>query len=240
MKDENNVLVISAHADDHVSCAGTLFKLKKQGFKLFEVVLTDSSEGRDFKDAKDTTKNKKSNTEIARIRETELSKASEFLGIEKTFKIGQEDLGLTYSKKLVFEIVPIIRAIKPVVGIIMNSNDFHPDHRQTFSIGSEAFKWAGSGVQPELGPAYRTPIVLCSEGMIPIQANVLVDITEFAEQKAELLKIYASQASPKLINFDASMAAIRGYQLRREGSLAAEAFTTDPTSPAILFDRINV
>ncbi len=232
---KKSVLVISAHADDHTASAGTLFKLKDKGFELFEIVLTDSSEGRDYRD---TSKKKKSNKLISQTRSVELTKASEFLGISKTYKLDQQDLDLNYSKKLIFEVIPIIREIKPTLGIIMNSNDFHPDHRETFKIASEAFKWAGSGVKPELGVAYRTPIVLCVEGMIPVQPNVLVDTTAYAEKKAKLLAIYSSQASPKLINFDASLAAVRGYQLRRAGSLYAEAFTTDPTSPSILFDEL--
>ena len=234
MNIKKSVLVISAHADDHVACAGTLFKLKAQGYELYEAVLTDSSEGRDFKD---TSKKAKLNTKVSQMREGELTKASRFLGIKKTFKLNQEDLGLTYSKSLVFEIVPIIRGVKPEIGIIMNSIDWHPDHRETFKLGSEAFKWAGSGVKPDLGDAWRTPIVLCAEGMMPILPNVLVDITKHASKKAELLAIYTSQASPKLINFDASLVAIRGYQLRRNNSLNAEAYTTDPTSPIILFEE---
>lgn len=231
----NSVLVISAHADDHLASAGTLFKLKAKGFQLFEVIMTDSSEGRDYRDS---AKARKSRKAISLMRDSELSEASKFLGIQKTIKLDQEDLGLTYSKKLVFEVVPIIRAIKPKIVIIMNSFDFHPDHRETYKIASEAFKWAGSGVKPELGDAFRTPIVLCVEGMMPIEPNILVDITEFADKKAQLLSIYASQSSPKMINFDVSLAAVRGYQLRRKGSLCAEAFSTDPFSPSILFDEI--
>lgn len=227
-----NVLVLSAHADDHIACAGTLFKLKDKGYKLYEVVFTDSSEGKDYRQnlidqTTDATQ---------QMRATELSAASKFLGMEKTFQLNLEDLGLTYSKNLVFEVVKIIRLVKPTIGIIMNSFDFHPDHRETYKIGSEAFKFAGTGVKPELGENYRTPIVLCGEGMIPVAANILVDITNYASKKMELYKIYESQANPKALNFEQSLMNIRGYQLRKVNSLAAEAYTTDPLSPAILFE----
>lgn len=223
------VLVISAHADDHVASAGTLFKLKAQGFKLYEVVLTNSGEGKDYRNETGDYDNKS-------LRDQELTAASRFLGMEETFRLNQEDLGLTYSKERIFEIVPIIRKLKPTVGIIMDTFDWHPDHREASKIGSEAFKWAATGVKSELGDQWRTPIVLCVEGMLPTKPNVLVDVTEFANNKMELWKIYESQAKPKALKFEEGLMAVRGYHLRRPGSLLAEAFTTDETSPIILFD----
>jgi len=226
-----SVVVISAHSDDNMACAGTLMKLKAKGYELFEVVLTDSSEGRDFRNP-----NGKKGREVTEVRNSELDKAAKLIGISKVFNMGQADLGLLYSKELMLKIAGIIRKVRPSIGIIMNSNDWHPDHREVNKIGSEAFKWAGTNVRPELGEAWRTPVVLCSEGTIPVQVNVLVDVTKYAEEKMELWKIYASQASSTAINFDNSLMTVRGYQLRRKGSQMAEAFTTDPTSPAIMFD----
>ena len=227
-----SVLVISAHADDHIASAGTLFKLRDKGYDLYEIVLTNSGEGGDYR------KSKKKEHNIASMRDRELSDASKFLGIKETYKLNQEDLGLTYSKNLVFKIVPIIRKLKPAVGIIMNSFDWHIDHRIAFEIGSEAFKWAATGVKANLGGQWRTPIVLCTEGMLPVQPSVLVDVTDYVKQKADLWKIYESQAKPKAINFEESLMSVRGYHLRRPGSLLAEAFTTDSTSPIILFDEL--
>lgn len=231
IKNNKSVLLISAHADDHIACAGTLFKLKDQGYDLYEAVLTGSGEGKDYRDLK-------GKYDVKALRTEELTKASQFLGIKKTYMLDQEDLGLTYSKELVFKIVPIIREVKPTVGIIMDSFDWHPDHRETFKIGSEGFKWAATGVKPESGDHWRTPIVLTVEGMLPIKPNVLVDVTDYVEQKMNLWKLYVSQARPQAINFQESMMCVRGYHLRRPGSLMAEAFCTDPTSPAILFDTV--
>jgi N-acetylglucosamine malate deacetylase 1 len=224
------VLVISAHADDHIASAGTLFKLSDEGYELNEVVLTTSGEGLDYrKQSKDY--------DVEKLRDTELSAASKYLGIMKTYRFNEEDLGLKYSKELVFKVVPIIRNLKPDVGIIMHSFDWHPDHRETFKIGSEAFKWAATGVQPELGDQWRCPVVLCTEGMLPVQPNILVDVTEYVEKKNKLWKIYESQARPQALNFEESMMSVRGYHLRRPGSIMAEGFSTDPTSPVILFDN---
>jgi LmbE family N-acetylglucosaminyl deacetylase len=239
---EKRVLVISAHADDDLMCAGTLFKLKDKGYELFEIVLTDSSEGQSY-----TSGFKKASTEAidnrqnALVREVELNAAAKFLGISKLYKFKEPDLGLMYSKELMLKVVQVVREVKPQIGIIMNQFDFHIDHREAAKIGSEAFKWAPTGVRPDLGEPAKVPVVLSAEGMLPVAANVLVDTSAYVDKKLELFQKYESQASPKAIKFDRSLGFVRGYQLRKPGAvdvekLSAEAFTTDPTSPLILFE----
>ncbi len=224
------LVIISAHADDHIACAGTAMKLQAQGYTIFEIILTASNEGRDFRMPTETY-------DIAKLRQTEFSAASKFLGTKQVFQLQQPDLGLTYSKELMLDIAGLIRQIKPTVGLMHNSFDWHPDHRAANQLASEAFKWAASGVQPERGAAWRTPIVLACEGMLPIQPNILVDVTEFVARKMELYRIYESQAQPKALNFEEGLMGVRGYHLRRPGSMMAEAFATDPTSPIVLFDQ---
>jgi LmbE family N-acetylglucosaminyl deacetylase len=248
---EKRVLVISAHADDDLMCAGTLFKLKDKGYKLFEIVLTDSSEGGSYKaeqsvgskasGLKKASKEAIDTKQNALVREAELDDAAKYLGLEKLYKFKEPDLGLIYSKDLMLKVVQVIREVKPQIGIIMNQFDFHIDHREAAKIGSEAFKWAPTGVRPDLGEPVKTPIVLSAEGMIPIAANVLVDTSTYVDKKLELFKKYKSQASSKAVKFDRSLGFVRGYQLRKPGAvdiekLSAEAFTTDPTSPLILFE----
>ena len=118
----------------------------------------------------------------------------------------------------------------------MSDFDWHPDHLAAYQIGSTAFKFAATGIKPELGEHHRTPIVLSAEGMLPIQPNVFVDVTDYYPKKLELFKIYESQASSKALGFHEGLARVRGYHVRQPGSLLAEAYTTDPTSPIILFD----
>lgn len=233
MKDElqnKKVVVISAHADDHIACAGTLMKLQAQGYSLYEIILTTSNEGRDFRAPTESY-------DVAQLRENEFSVASKFLGTRQVFHLNQEDLDLTYAKELMLQIAGIIRKVQPTVGIMLHSFDWHPDHRATHQLASEGFKWAATGVRPEMGEAWRTPIVLAAEGMLPIKPNVLVDITPFVARKMELHRIYESQAQPKALNFEEGLMSVRGYHLRRPGSLMAEAYCTDPTSPIVLFDE---
>lgn len=229
-KKVKKLLIISAHADDHITCAGTVFKLLDNGYEdLYETVLTTSGEGRDHRQPN-------GNYDVESLRSKELHQASQFLGTREIFELRQEDLGLNYSKKLVFEVVTIIRRIKPVIGFLMPLFDWHSDHRAAFKIGSEAFKIAATGIKPELGDAHRTPIVLKVEGMLPTKPQILVDVTAYFEKKIELFKIYESQAQSQALRFTEGLACVRGYHLRRPGNFLAEGFTTDATSPIILFD----
>ncbi|NMB69856.1 hypothetical protein GYA27_01465 [candidate division WWE3 bacterium] len=235
INDDNNkkLLLISAHADDHIACAGTVFKLIDRGYTPYEVVLTNSQEGPDMRKAGIS----QSVDNIKNTRKEELSKASKFLGIAQTFNMENEDLRLTYSKDLMIKVMAIVREVKPTIGFLMNSYDWHPDHREAFKIGSEAFKWAASGIRPELGQNWKTPMVLCAEGMIPVAANILVDITTYADKKMQLWKIYDSQATSKSVKFEEGLLQVRGYQQRKVDGFFAEAFSTDPLSPILLFEN---
>src|SRR5690606_7967120 len=117
---KKRVVVISAHADDHIACAGTLMKLQAQGFEIYEIILTTSAEGRDHRALK-------GKYDVAALRDREFSAASKFLGTKEVYRLEQEDLNLTYAKELMLQLAGIIRQIQPVVGIMLHTFDWHPD-----------------------------------------------------------------------------------------------------------------
>lgn len=228
-----NLLIISAHADDHVAVAGTVFKLQKEfGFAAFEIVFTNSELGQNYKVARQIKP-----TLVARTRARELARAQKFLGISESTNLNQPDLGLVYNQSLVFAVVKVIRKVRPQVLFLLNQYDAHPDHKEAVKIGLEAVKVAAMGVLKEsLGKPFRTPLVLCGEGMLPIKTQILVDITKYKDKKDKLFKIYSSQASPKATNFETGLATVRGYHLRKKDGLFAEAFTLQEEYPVLLFE----
>jgi LmbE family N-acetylglucosaminyl deacetylase len=230
---KKTALIITAHADDHIACAGTLFKLQDQGHDLYEILLTDSSEGRDYRDP---ANGHTGHGDVATMRITEFDQATAVMGTKEVIRLHQEDLNLQYSKELVFQAVAVIRRLKPSVGLIHAGFDWHPDHHQAYRIASEAFKMAATDIKPELGDHWRTPIVLAAENTLTIQPNVLVDITDYMPQKMRLWEVYASQASPRDISFEQGIMSVRGYHMWKQGDPKAEAFHTDPTAPLILFE----
>lgn len=231
---KKRLLIISAHADDHIICAGTVFKLLDEGYEAYELLMTDSSEGNDRRAGKLLQDRGK----VAELRESEFTEATKFLGIKRRYSLCQEDLNLEFSKELMLQVIKVIREVKPDIIFTMNETDYHKDHIATAKIVQEASFWASGGVHPELGDAHRTGIVLYGEGMLPIMPDVLVDISAYHEKKLELFRIYASQANDKAVSFADSLAEVRGYHLRKsKNKQYAEAFTISHKFFSILFDR---
>lgn len=233
---KNTILIISSHADDHISCAGTIFKLQEErGMVPFEVVLTDSSRGQDFR-----AKKMANRRQVSLMRQKELSVASQFLGVRKTFTLNQPDFGLERSSAMVFKVAEIIRKIKPQIVFINGEFDAHPDHRVAFRIGLDAIKLAAMGVDVDkIGPSFRVPTVLCVEQMLPDKVQLLVDITKFKAKKDQLLAIYQSQMSPKSLAFEQGMMSVRGYHLRKSDGFQAEAFTLQNEFPILAFEDLG-
>lgn len=231
---KNTILIISSHADDHISCAGTVFKLQEErGMVPFEVVLTDSSRGQDFR-AKKTANRKK----VSLMRAKELSAASQFLGVRKTFTLNQPDFGLQRTSEVVFKVAEIIRKVRPQIVFINGEFDAHPDHRTAFRIGLDAIKLAAMGVDVDkMGPSFRVPTILCVEQMLPDRIQMLVDITQFKTKKDQLLSLYKSQMSPKSLAFEQGMMSVRGYHLRKSDGFQAEAFTLQNEFPILAFEE---
>ena len=206
-KVKRQVLVISAHPDDEIACAGTLMKLKDKGYEINELILTGGGEGGSVEE-----------------REKEMKKAGEFLGMKKIVFLNQEDLGLTYSKDLMTKVMSVVRKISPEVVILMNKNDFHPDHRAAFEIGIEAIKYAATGIRPDFGEPVRTKIVLMMGGMWPIRPDLMVDVTGYKEKKMMMFSLHESQANLKAVKFEEAMMTIYGYHHRTGEDTLAEPF----------------
>jgi len=228
---KKRILIITAHADDDITCAGSVFKLQDRGYEAYEILLTNSGEGNSTK--KDKLKLK---DEVIRLRNSEFDKASKFLGIKQKFLFGEEDLNLKFSKEIMLRVVKIIREVKPEIIFTMNEVDYHSDHIAAAKITREASFWAATGVHPELGKAHRTPQVLYGEGMLPINPVVLVNITGYEKKKLKLFRIYDSQANSKSLKFEEALMRVRGYHVRQGREEFAEAFSLNDKFPTLLYD----
>lgn len=222
---KKNILIVSAHSDDHIMCAGTVLKLKQKGYIPFEIILTNSALGGDQRKDKSGS--------IKDIRQKEYEKAAKYLGIKKFYNLEQPDLGLEYSNRLMLEMAKIIGEIKPDIAFIPPALDWHIDHKVAHQISKEAIKWANTGV----GGNHKVSIILCYEGTSTSNPDVLVDITSVYEQKNKLMSIYESQY--KSMKQGEYLSAVRGYQLRRGPDIKAESFTTIPGElPSLLFEHL--
>jgi LmbE family N-acetylglucosaminyl deacetylase len=229
VSNKKTILGITAHPDDHIVFAGTIFKLQDRGYEYSEVVLTDGGEG-GLNDESSTYEGTKS------VRSTELSNAQKFLDIKQLYELGYEDLNLQVTKKTIFEIVKIIREVKPDIILGMNKDDIHPDHINASILTAEAARWACKNFRYDLGKPHRCKQVFFAEGTKPISPQFLSDISPYIDKKVDLFKIYVSQAEAADIELLKSQSSIWGYHLRLKGATHAEAFTTESNILPIIFD----
>jgi len=219
------VLFISGHPDDHMTSAGTLNKLRKKGYALFEIVLTGGSGGY----AKPEDKDK-----IVELREKEFEAASALLGTTKTWCLGFDEHELRMNKDNVESVTAIVREVDPEIIIIPNRDDYHETHIETNRIATKAIRTAMKQRKLELGKPVQPLAVLEWEFSVPKQPDVVVDISDEWTFKEKLLSCYASQLN------DAENQKLKSLNQYRGASIGvkfAEGFKTNRFLPMRL-DKI--
>lgn len=222
-----NILSITAHPDDHVSFAGTVFELQKQGFDYYEVVLSEAEESGMVKNGRRLTK--VNQPEQLKKRRQEFKKASQLLGTHQAFQLKLPNLDIGYSKKAMLKLVKIIREVRPEICLIHGKTDYMRDHEQAHILALEALRIAAISARLDLGKNFRVPQVLCFEGVAPIVPDVLIDITDVYDKKLKLLKVYESQVDSRSWQLTKALAELRGYGRRTKFAEAFEVTKKFPT-----------
>ncbi len=204
-----NILAIGAHPDDiEYGCAGTLIKYRKQGHKIFLMVVTNGSCKGD-----------------AEIRKAEQLESARLMDAEDVFFGGYEDTKLTCSREVIMHIEDVARKVKPDFGLVPYPDDTHQDHRAL-----------AQAVIPASRSIIRN--VLYFEGLSSQNFNpsVYVDIGDVLESKLACLEAHRSQVmntyiqDMSIVDVARSAAHFRGIQGRVK---YAESF-----SPVRLFINI--
>ena len=161
-----DLLAIAAHRDDvELTCAGTLIKAAKQGYKTAVVDLTAGEMGTKG-DAKSPREN---------------------LGLPDAAIINDPGTRITVAR--------VIRKFKPTIVIAPARQGRHPDHRVTSELVRDACFIAGLGkVAPEV-PKHRPKKVLhCISYRQDFEKpTFVVDISDEFEQKLEAIRCFDSQ-----------------------------------------------
>lgn len=200
----NKVLVIAPHPDDEtLGCGGTLLRHKSEGDIIYWCIVTDMKESYGF------TKDK------VEKRQNEIKKVSGMYGFEDVFNLSFRPMGLTSSSipALIKAFGDIISKIKPNILYIPHYNDPHSDHRIVFDALRPYFK------------SFRYPFIkkilmmeIPSETdhqfISSFQPNVFVDISNFIDDKIEIMKVYESEVGehpfPRSVESIRSVAICRG------------------------------
>jgi LmbE family N-acetylglucosaminyl deacetylase len=181
------ILVIAPHPDDELlGCGGTLLRRESEGAILGWVIMTKISE--------DTGWSKNSVQE----RENEIEEVRKGLGVQPghLFQLGFPTTKLDTSPmgELIAIVSEVFQTFQPEEVFIPHQGDVHSDHRITFEAVSACTKWFRyPSVKRVLANETLSETEFSLDSGKAFQPNVFVDISQYIEQKLELLLIYASE-----------------------------------------------
>ncbi len=174
-----DVLAFGAHPDDvELGCGGTLYKLKKLGYRTAIVDLTEgelSSRG----------------SVPERYRES--ARAAEILqaDIRRNLKIPDGNITVDWPNRE--KIIRQVRELKPALVFAPYPDDRHPDHIHTGRLVTEGCFYSGlKKILPEI-PHHRPFRVIYYMAKYEFEPAFVVDITEEFEMKQKALRAYQSQ-----------------------------------------------
>jgi len=168
-------IVFAPHPDDETfGMGGSLLLAASEGIEVVLVVFTDGSLGGVAASNKD---------EFIRLREQEAREAARRLHIKAVHFWRQKDRQLQVTSELVDRVAELVEIERPASVFFPSPLELHPDHRTTAFL-----VWQGLQHCPDFnGKAYSYEIgVQC-------QANLLIDITSVAREKAAVSEAYRSQ-----------------------------------------------
>lgn len=212
------VLVVAAHPDDEIlGVGGCLLKHIANGDQVYWLVITNVFEDQGF------------SKELVDGRQKEISEVYERAGFSGIFKLDFPTMSLSSESLLTLipKISDVVNEVQPEVIYTMNRSDAHSDHRIIFdavAACTKSFRYPfvkqfimyETISETEFGPA------LPENRFVP---NYFVDISDFLEQKIELMKIYESEMGehpfPRSIE---NIRALSTYRGAFAGVRSAEAF----------------
>lgn len=208
MLEAKAVLVLAPHADDEVfGCGGALAIHAAAGCPVSVVVVSDGAHA-----AADEAER----VRCLAMREAESAAAAAILGYAAPQFWRLPDRGVEYGEALIERLLAAITTSGADLVYAPALGEAHPDHRVLALAAVEALRRLAAS-QPDLRLAMY-------EIGVPLQPNLLLDITAQVERKAEAMRCFSSQLQVQ--PYDAHIAALNRYRTYTLPAtvLAAEAF----------------
>lgn len=179
-----DLLVIAAHPDDaELGAAGTILKHVALGKKVGVV---------------DLTKGELGTRGTPQIRAEEAAEASEILGLSVRENLGMRDGFFSNDEEHQLQVIRVIRKYQPEIVISNALHDRHPDHKRAGDLVNDAVFFAGlrkietsddHGIQAPHRP--RLVLQLIQDHYI--KPDIVIDVTDYWQQKLHAIKAYKSQ-----------------------------------------------
>lgn len=186
---ERHVLVVFPHPDDEAfGVSGTMSAHIANGTPVTYACLTLGEMGRNLGDPPFATRES-----LPLIRKEELKNAAKAMGLEDLRMLGYRDKTIEFEdeEKIIADITAIINEVNPSLVISFYPGyAVHPDHDATGAAVVKAIERIPSNERPKLHVlAFSNG---CEEEIG--QADVVHDVTAFAEKKIAALLSHQSQA----------------------------------------------
>jgi len=214
----NKILIISVHPDDEtLGCGGTLLKHKDNGDEINWLILTKAND------------KFISIPNIEQIQADFVKKVSIKYGFKDTFHLSFLEIELDKYPlgEIILEISKYIDQIQPSVIYFNHYNDVHSDHRVAFDAiysCTKSFRYPFITkilMYETLSETEFAPALPCAS----FTPNVYVDITDYLDQKIEIMKLFYTELMeepyPRSLS---SIEALARYRGSRAGVKYAEAF----------------
>lgn len=213
-----NVLVIAPHPDDEtLGCGGTLLKHKASGDKIHWLIVTGIDEEAGY------------SAERINTRSREIKTVSTMYGFDSVvnLKLLTTKLDIIPMQQLVNMIGDAILKIRPQILYVPFPGDIHTDHKVVFQAVAACSKWFRfESIKRILAyEALSETDFSISPEINAFTPNVFVDISEFLQEKLQIMQTYKSEIGsfpfPRSEKAILALSQIRGAAA---GCEAAEAF----------------
>jgi len=216
----NKILVVAVHPDDEtLGCGGTLLKHKNNGDEIFWLIITSPTLNHPYGFTQEVIDKR-----ICLVNQiTEKYKFHKVISLNYPTQL----LHTVDLRDMIKKIDAVFNEIKPNVVYTMFSNDLHSDHRVAFEA---VYSCTKSFRNPFIEAIYMMETLSETEFAPAMQStsfipNVYVDITDYFDQKIEIMKLYETELMeepyPRSLSSIEALARVRGS---RCGVKYAEAF----------------
>jgi bacillithiol biosynthesis deacetylase BshB1 len=179
-----DLLFIVAHPDDvELGAAGTILKSKAEDKKVGII---------------DLTKGELGTRGTPETRKVEAGEASKILGLDVRENLGVRDGFFKNNEEHQRLVIAAIRKYQPEIVITNAYYDRHPDHGRACDLVTESCFLAGlSKIETinnqQVQQAWRPKLLLHLIQDTYIKPDVVIDISDFIDQKIEAIRAYKTQ-----------------------------------------------
>lgn len=180
-----DILAIGVHPDDvELSCSGTLLRHIAQGKTVGLLDLTQGELG---------------TRGTAEIRLKEAEDSARLMGAKFRINLGMRDGFFRPTEENTLKIMQVIRTAQPSIVLANAPRDRHPDHGRASHLVYEACFYAGlqkietPDAQGQPQERWRPEALYYYVQDYNLEADFVVDITDYIEKREELILAFRSQ-----------------------------------------------